>query len=117
MMHADVTPTLLEIAPGETCAFSVRITNSTSIIDAYEVSLFGLDPNWVTVKQTRLSLFPSEAGDVDIAIALPETFPAGHRQLSVHVRSENDPSSFVLSPLGLVALGQPRLAVRMDPVV
>ncbi len=116
-MYADVTPTLVEIGPGEQCSLSVRITNSTSLIDAYSVTVFGLDPDWVTVDHRRLSLFPSEAGDVGISIELPANFPAGHRQLSVHVRSENDPSSFILTPLGLVALGQPRLTLRMDPVV
>lgn len=114
---SDITPNLLQVAPGETCRLSVRITNSTSVIDAYQVSIFGLDPNWVTTSPSRLSLFPGEAGDVEVTIELPIAFPAGHRQLSVHIRSENDPAAFGLTPLGLVALGQPRLAIRADPVM
>jgi hypothetical protein len=113
----DITPNLVEVAPGEMCSLSVRVTNSTSTIDAYQVSVFGLDPAWVTVSQARLSLFPSESADVEVSIELPTSFPAGYRQLSVHVRSENDPSSFALTPLGLIALGQPRLTLRMDPIV
>ena len=115
-MLADVSPNLLEVAPGETCTFAVHIVNPTSLIDAYEVSIFGLDPNWVTVGQ-RLSLFPAESGDVPVTVTLPSVFPAGFRQLSVHVRSHNDPNEFTLTPLGLVALGQPRLSARVDPVV
>lgn len=116
-MLTDISPNLVEVAPGETCSLSVRITNPTSLIDAYQVSIFGLDPNWVSIPEQRLSLFPSEAGDVEVLISLPATFPAGHRQLSVHVRSENDPAAFALTPLSLVALGQPRLSARVDPVV
>ena len=116
-MLADVSPNLLEVAPGESCTFAVHIVNPTSLIDAYEVSIFGLDPNWVSIGQQRLSLFPAEAGDVQVTLALPAVFPAGYRQLSVHVRSHNDPSEFTLTPLGLVALGQPRLSARVDPVV
>ena len=116
-MLADVSPNLLEVAPGESCTFAVHIVNPTSLIDAYEVSIFGLDPNWVSIGQQRLSLFPAEAGDVQVTLALPTVFPAGYRQLSVHVRSHNDPSEFTLTPLGLVALGQPRLSARVDPVV
>ncbi len=116
-MLADVNPNLLEVAPGESCTFAVHITNPTSLIDAYEVSIFGLDPNWVMIPIQRLSLFPAEAGDVEITVALPSVFPAGYRQLSVHVRSHNDPNEFTLTPLGLVALGQPRLSARVDPVV
>lgn len=113
----DISPNLLQVAPGETCTLVVRITNPSSLIDAYQVSIFGLDPNWVTVTPNRLSLFPGEAGDVAVSIELPVAFPAGHRQLSVHIRSENDPAAFGLTPLALIALGQPRLAVRADPVM
>ena len=116
-MHADVFPALVEVSPGERCSLSVRVTNGTGRIDAYAISVFGLDPAWVTVSQPRLSLFPNEAGEVDVEIGLPAGFPEGHRQLSVHVRSENDPSAFTLTPLGLVALGQPRLTSRVDPSV
>lgn len=116
-MHADISPNLLEVGPNETCSLTVRITNTMDTIDAYEVSLFGLDPTWVTVDPPRLSLFPTEAGDVQITVALPPMFPAGHRQLTVHVRSENDPTSFALTPLGLVALGQQRMSIRVDPVL
>ncbi len=113
----DINPNLLQVGPGESCTLAVRITNPTSLIDAYQVSIFGLDPNWVSTSPNRLSLFPGEAGDVEVTIALPVAFPAGHRQLSVHIRSENDPAAFGLTPLGLVALGQPRLSVRADPVM
>jgi len=116
-MLADVSPALVEVAPGEKCSLTVRVTNSTATIDAYRVSLFGLDPAWVEVSKPRLSLFPSESGEVELEIDLPPTFPAGHRQLSVHVRSENDPAAFALTPLELFALGQPRLSLRVDPVM
>lgn len=116
-MYADVSSTLVEVGPGETCTFSVRVTNTTTMIDAYHVSLFGLDPEWVSASPARLSLFPDEIGDVEITIQLPSTFPAGHRQLSVHVRSENDPANFALTSLGLLALGQHRVRLRIDPVV
>jgi hypothetical protein len=116
-MLADVSPNLLEVAPGESCTFAVHIVNPTSLIDAYEVSIFGLDPTWVTVGRQRLSLFPAESGDVEVTLMLPPVFPAGYRQLSVHVRSHNDPNEFTLTPLGLVALGQPRLSARVDPVI
>ena len=117
MLHADVNPTLVEVGPGESCSFLVTITNSSPLIDAYSVTLFGLDPTWVGVDQPRLSLFPDESGVVAVTIALPESFPAGHRQLSVHVRSENDPSIFALASLGMLSMGQHRVRMRIDPVV
>ena len=86
----DINPNLLQVGPGESCTLAVRITNPTSLIDAYQVSIFGLDPNWVSTSPNRLSLFPGEAGDVEVTISLPVAFPAGHRQLSVHIRSENE---------------------------
>jgi len=116
-MFADVSPALVEVGPGEICTIAVRITNTTTMIDGYQVSLFGLDPEWVTVTPSRLSLFPDEIGNVELQVHLPASFPAGHRQLSVHVRSENDPANFALTSLGLLALGQHRVRLRIDPAV
>ncbi|HRE00869.1 MAG TPA: carboxypeptidase regulatory-like domain-containing protein, partial [Ilumatobacteraceae bacterium] len=115
-MYADVTPNVAEIGPGESCTVTVRVSNSSPLIDAYSVQVFGVDPQWVTVSPPRLSLFPDESGTVEVTIQLPVSFPAGHRQLSVNVSSENDPEQFTLSSLGLMALGHHRLRMRLDPI-
>lgn len=116
-MFVDLQPAVVELSPGGTAYMTVRITNASSVIDAYTVSLFGLDQEWVATDRPRISLFPSESDVVDLSITLPEGFPAGARQLSVHVQSGNDPGEFALTPVTLVVVPRPRLSLRMDPVM
>ena len=71
----------------------------------------------VEVSTSRLSLFPSEVGTVDVGIDLPEDFPAGLRQVAVHVQSENDPTEFALAQITLDVGTRSRTTLRVDPVV
>lgn len=116
-MYADVTPIQVELMPEGTATLTVRISNPSTTIDAYDISLFGLDPSWVRVEPRRLSLFPSETDEVLVTISLPPDFPAGHRVLSIHVQSENDPTDFALVQASMLVVEQPRLTLRMDPVL
>ena len=95
----------------------MTVTNTTSIIDAYSVRAYGLDPQWVTVTPPRLSLFPGEVGTIEISIALPPDFPAGLRQLAVHVQSENDPAEFSLAQIALDVGARTQTTLRVDPVL
>ena len=100
-MHVAATPLLVELPPETASRIMVTVTNTTSVIDAYSVRAYGLDPRWVTVTPERLSLFPGEVGTIEITITLPTDFPAGLRQLAVHVQSENDPAEFSLAQIAL----------------
>ena len=101
-MHVDIEPRSLEMTPGESGGVTVRITNDSTVIDAFRVTVFGLDPEWVDTPTPRLSLFPTESGIVEITISLPDSFPAGYRELSIHVQSANDAGEFALASLSLV---------------
>lgn len=116
-MYADVSPTQIELGPKSSATFLVRISNGTNSIDAYDINLFGLDPTWVQVEPRRLSLFPSETESVAVTVTLPADFPSGIRLLSLHVRSANDPTDFSLVPATMLVTEQPRLSLRMDPVI
>src|SRR5262249_48336584 len=94
LMHVTADPLLIELPVGEPGTIAVSITNTSSMIDAYDVEAFGLDPAWTTVTPSRLSLFPSEVGIVEVHVTLPQDVPAGARSIAVHVRSENDRAEF-----------------------
>jgi hypothetical protein len=81
-MHVVATPMVIELPVGEPATIAVSITNTSSMIDAYDIDAFGLDPTWVTVSPQRLSLFPSEVGIVEVTLALPPDVPAGARRRS-----------------------------------
>ncbi len=116
-MHVTARPATVELAVGQAARFTVAITNTASTIDAYRVHVFGLDPQWITVEPTRLSLFPAATDEVAVTIALPDDFPAGPRVLAVHVQSENDATDFALASIGVAVLARPRATLQVDPVL
>ena len=116
-MHATADPVFVELPVGQAARIAVSITNTGAVIDAYDVSTFGLDPQWVDLRPARLSLFPGETGIVEATIALPEDFPAGDRMIALHVRSENDPTEFSLAQVNLDVAERPRTTLRVDPAM
>jgi hypothetical protein len=115
-MHVVATPMLIELPVGEPAQIAVSITNTSAVIDAYDIEAFGLDPSWITLSPSRLSLFPDEVGIVEIAVTLPPDVPAGSRTIAVHVRSENDHNEFSLAQVDLAVGTRARTSLRVDPV-
>ena len=48
-MHVTADPLVIELPVGEPATIAVSITNTSAMIDAYDVEAFGLDPAWTTV--------------------------------------------------------------------
>jgi hypothetical protein len=114
-VHLEVTPRAASVGVGQSVRFGLLVANQTETIDAYTMRIFGLDPAWVEITPARLSLFPDDVAVVDVTINLPANFPAGHRELMVHVQSQNDPAAFVTSPIALEVISQPTLEMIVDP--
>ncbi|HUC33151.1 MAG TPA: hypothetical protein VMS14_07085, partial [Ilumatobacteraceae bacterium] len=96
-LHVDASPAIVEVGPGQEFSLSVRVANTSPLIDGYSVRVFGLDAAWLLLEPRRLSLFPGDSGTVDITVTLPVDFPAGMRVVSIYVQSENSPTEFVIS--------------------
>lgn len=114
-MYASVVPAHADVPLGQTVELVLSVGNTSDVIDGFTVRVFGLDASWVTMTPPRLSLFPGDTGTVAIQVRLPESFPAGLRQVSVHVQSENDPAAFELTTVTLNVGGRPRLSLAVDP--
>ncbi len=116
-MHATAWPETIEVGPGDTGFVSVAITNTSSVIDAYRVEVFGLDPTWVDVQPAELSLFPGATENVSINLKLPSDYPASQRTLAVNVVSEADPGNFSLTQVELAVAPQTHTSIALDPVM
>ena len=116
-MRTVAFPDTVDVTPGDAGLISVAITNTTSVIDAYRVQVFGLDPEWVTVTPPRLSLFPGQTERVEIQVRLPDDYPASQRTLAVNVSSDDDPGAFSLNQVALAVQPRTRTSVRLDPVM
>jgi hypothetical protein len=116
-MHATAWPETIEVGPGDTGFVSIAITNTSAVIDAYRVQVFGLDPTWVDVQPAELSLFPGATENVSINLTLPTDYPASRRTLAVNVVSEDDPGNFSLTQIELAVAPQTATSVHLDPVM
>jgi hypothetical protein len=116
-MRTSAQPELVAVAPGDRGTISVSVTNTSPVIDAFRVQVFGLDPSWVTVTPDRLSLFPGQTENIDIGVALPEDYPASHRTISVNVSSDDDPGAFSLSEVELEVRPRTTASLRLDPTM
>lgn len=96
-------------------AFTVTVVNTSDAIDAYEVSVFGMDARWVEVSPARPTLFPGESAEVTIRLVLPESFPAGTRQCTVYVASHNRREDFRALPLTLSVDARTLVTLTLDP--
>ena len=110
-------PETVAVAPGESGSISVAVTNSSSVIDAYRVQVFGLDPSWVEIEPARLSLFPGETGNVEVKLQLPLDYPASQRTLTVNVSSDDDPGGFALNQIELAVHPRTKTSLQIDPIM
>lgn len=116
-MRTLAWPETVEVSPGDKGFVSIAVTNTSSVIDAYSVQVFGLDPEWVEVEPSRLSLFPGETSSVSIHLRLPDDYPASQRTLSVNVVSDDAPDSFALTQVVLDIRPRTKTSVALDPTV
>lgn len=112
---ASAFPAFIEATGGQTVKVEVSIANTSDVIDAYTVKVFGLDPLWVD-DPAPLSLFPGDIGTVDLHLQLPSGFPAGMRSITFHACSQNDPNQFALATITVNIAGVPKMTVAVDPV-
>lgn len=114
-MHATAWPEELEVEPGEAANFSVSVTNTSHVIDAYRVQVFGIDPKWVTATPPLLSLFPGDVDSINVSVAFPVDYPSSRRRLALTIRSENDPDEFALAHAEIAVAPSSHIDVSVDP--
>ncbi len=112
---ASVAPSYLETVGGKSVSLSLSVANTSDVIDAYSLRVYGLDSTWVIAEPARLSLFPGDIGQIQLELAVPQDYPAGLRQISVHVQSENRPTEFALATLTLHIADRPLVSIVLDP--
>jgi hypothetical protein len=64
-----------------------------------------------------LQLFPQTTGEIELAIDLPDDFPAGLRTLTIQIRSELKPDRPTLLTLTLDVDSRPRINVQVHPTM
>lgn len=115
-VHTATWPESVEVAAGEKGFVSVVITNTSNVINAYHVEVFGVDPAWVQTTPSTVSLFPGDTETIDVSLQLPDDYPASDRLLSLNVVSADD-NSFTMSQVELSVRPNAETSIHLDPVL
>ena len=59
-MYVEVSPRRLDAVPGQAQPLSITIANTSEVISGYALRFLGADPDWVTIEDAEISLFPGE---------------------------------------------------------
>ncbi len=114
-MIIEVRPTTVRYQAGVPVTLSVHIENVRNVIAGVSILVLGADPEWVDVTEPILSLFPGEARAVEVNMLLPESIPAGQRQITVQVTEINEPRKSVLVPVTVEVAERERLLLNLKP--
>lgn len=90
---ATLDPANLAVEPGARAVLTIRVRNSGSIVDRFDLSIVGPLAAWARVDPASLSLFPGQEGEAQIAFSPPrESAPrAGTYPYGVRVLAAADP--------------------------
>lgn len=61
----------VELRPGDQLEVLLRVQNTGEAADRYHLSILGLDPRWVHLEPTSLSLSPGEAEELSLVLSVP----------------------------------------------
>jgi hypothetical protein len=114
-MRVDVTPRAAATTGRTPVVFTVSITNTTEVIAGFTLRVLGLDPAWVVIDRTQLSLFPAMTETVSVTVTPPDGLPAGEQRFAVQVRELTPPYSTAITELDLEIPRAPAANLGMDP--
>ena len=114
-MRVQLSSSVLELEPGSTGTVTLTVFNDSSVIAGYNVSVLGADEDWISITGNSASVFPGETCEMDITVMLPRRFPAGQRELQIHVSSRESVKDFELATLNLLVGSFEDLRIRVDP--
>ncbi|HET9458264.1 MAG TPA: hypothetical protein VFO78_13040 [Candidatus Limnocylindrales bacterium] len=105
-VFASLEPANLSVEPGSTASLTVRVRNSGSIVDRFELTVVGPLAAYAHSEPAALSLFPGQEGEARITFAPPRasTPRAGTFPYGVRVRAAADPGGATVEE-GRVTIG------------
>ncbi len=90
---ASLVPTTVTVQPGGQAVVLLRLRNTGSIVDRFDVTVVGPTAGWARVDPPSLSLFPGAEGETRIVFAPPRASEprAGTLPFGIRVAPEADP--------------------------
>src|SRR5688572_12937062 len=108
----------LNLAPGDSAEVSIVVTNTSEVVDAYSVTVLGLDPRWYDLSASEVRLFPQQQTSVAMRIHPPQagmSTLAGHHVFTVMVISRDNPAEQATGQGTISIASAGGLALALEP--
>jgi hypothetical protein len=132
MIKYELSSQVVELAPGQTTDLKLSVTNQSSLIDYFSLSLMpvesaegaGFDPGWISFAPNTFSLRPGQQTrgmesdsrqDIQILITLPPGVVAGNYMGQIRVDARTGPDNSGLIPLTLVVSELENQVLELQP--
>lgn len=115
-MRVEITPTRLEGLAGAVHTVTITITNTGDLIGGYAVRVLGADPEWVSLDNQAMSIFPESSTVVVATIRVPDGLVSGTRRIGIQVRELTPPESVTVEEIDLEIAAAPRMTLVLDPI-
>ncbi|MGB2798565.1 MAG: DNRLRE domain-containing protein [Dehalococcoidia bacterium] len=93
-INVTLSPDRLQVTLGESVATTATIKNAGDVVEAYSITVEGIDPQWCTLSVSSVSLFPGDQEQVRLTIQPPKASAsrAGPYNVIIKVASNRDPT-------------------------
>lgn len=100
-IQATISPESKTVNPGDQVEFSLTLQNLGNIVDVFTIDADGIDPSWIQLETTSVSLFPGDKVSNKIFVNVPKDSSALAQtyNCNVKVTSRKDPSDFAEASL------------------
>lgn len=109
--------TELTVAPGDEVGCTVRVRNTSSVVDHFTLDVVGDSGSWAEVEPSTMNLLPGTEEEARVTFRPPRSaaVPAGTVDFGVRVRGQEDPAGSVVEEGRVTVLPFVELAAELVP--
>ena len=117
LIRATLSSPAAQLHPGEWADLTLTIQNFGEVVDRYQITVEGVDPAWVTLSRSEISLFPKDQDQARLTIRPPAGAEAraGHYDVRIHITSLETPTERTTVAFDLEIAGQAGLDLTLTP--
>jgi subtilisin-like proprotein convertase family protein len=108
----------LSLAPGDSAEVSIVVTNTSEVVDAYSVTVLGLDPRWFDLSASEVRLFPKQQSTIVMNVHPPRggmSTLAGHHVFTIMAMSRDNPTEQATGQGTISIASAGGLALALEP--
>ncbi|MFW6125639.1 MAG: DNRLRE domain-containing protein [Chloroflexota bacterium] len=94
-IEVSLSPDRLSVAPGASATATASIKNAGDVVEAYTITIEGIDSQWYTLSASTISLFPGDQEQVELTVHPPKASGStgGSHSAAIKVASNRDPTA------------------------